>query len=207
MSIFIDFYCLFCWVFLWSGRTGVLCSSVFTFPSFCSNIGLCFHFFCLLCLLFCFLTCCFCFIYVKSSLGREPTGSSYLLALTTWLDPNAKPGTYSLFLLFCCLCFCFSLSFVWCSFNNSLCFHFRMSFYDCCNLFYLCIDLLVCVSVFISVCLSVLYLIFVIGLIFAFGFPLWVPQYSFSSVRLSLFDNYNKFLRWVCLYVCSRFSV
>ena len=76
------------WVSLWSSRTGVFCSSVFTFPI----ISLCFHFFCPLCLLFCLLTVC-CFIYFKSSLGRELTGSSYPLVLTTRSDPSARPRT------------------------------------------------------------------------------------------------------------------
>ena len=61
----------------------------------------------------------FSIIYFKSSLGRELTGSSYLLALTTRPDPNARPRTCSL----------------WFSFNNSLCFHFRQSLYVCCVYF------------------------------------------------------------------------
>ena len=104
LSIFMDFLLFISWVSLRSSRTGIFCSSVFTFPI----ISLCFHFFCPLCLLFCFLTVC-CFIYFKSSLGRELTGSSYLLALTTRPDPNARPRTCSL----------------WFSLNNGLCFHFR----------------------------------------------------------------------------------
>ena len=75
-----------------------LFSLILVLMLFYINVSLCFHCFTFNCVVL-FLTCCFFLFCIKSSLGRGSTGSSYLLAQTTWLVPNAEPGTY-LYLLF-----------------------------------------------------------------------------------------------------------
>ena len=54
------------------------------------------------CLFVCFIVVC-----LKSSLGRGPIGSSYLLALTTLLVPNAEQEINLHFVYFCLCCLCF----------------------------------------------------------------------------------------------------